>query len=109
MITGSPISGDRMITTRALFSKLGLVLGGGFLILAALVWAFHIYSVTHNAANSGESGILLLPFVFPWFFLVHGEISDSVMWLIVGFNSLLLYVFGCLLGWVAFALEDRNF
>jgi hypothetical protein len=89
---------------RHAISKVGLLLGGGFIALAVIAWIWHIYSSVNNTANSGETGIVMLLFTFPWFALVEAR-SETVMWIMVGFNALLLYLFGALVGWVAGSIK----
>ena len=47
-------------------SRSGLIAAGSFLgaFLLLLAWVYFVAS--KNAADSGESGILLLPFAMPW-------------------------------------------
>jgi len=78
---------------RPAISKVGLLLGGGFFALAVSAWTWHLYSSVSNTANSGETGIVMLLFTFPWFALLETD-SEAIMWMMVGFNALLLYVVG---------------
>jgi uncharacterized membrane protein YhaH (DUF805 family) len=77
-------------------SWVGLAVSSLFLFLALAVFLWIFFVASRNPADSGESGILLLPFAMPW-----------VMWLPVEwlglysglgcilFNTLVLYlVFG---------------
>ena len=73
---------------RHAISKVGLLLGGGFIALAVIAWIRDIYSSVNNTANSGETGIVMLLFTFPWFALVEAR-SETVMWIMVGSNALL--------------------
>jgi hypothetical protein len=89
---------------RRAISKVGLLLGGGFFALAVIAWIWHLYSSASNAANSGETGIVMLLFTFPWFALVETD-SEAMMWIMVGFNALLLYVFVLLVGRIVGAIR----
>ena len=74
-------------------SRAGLVVASVFLFafLALLAWVFFVAS--KNPADSGESGILLLPFGMPWVMWLPvewlGPWSGS---LCVVFNAVLLYL-----------------
>ena len=78
------------------FSRAGLLVSGLFLLMffALLSWVFFIAS--KNPADSGESGILLLPFGMPW--VTNMPASWVGPWtgiLSVLLNALILYcVFG---------------
>ena len=78
------------------FSRGGLLAAGLFLILAAAVFAWVFFVASKNPADSGESGILLLPFAMPWISLVpNGWLGP---WMALGcilLNALILY---CLFG-----------
>ena len=50
-------------------SKIGVVCSGVFLGLYALVNLWLYYSAITNPADSGEGGILLLGFAYPWILL----------------------------------------
>ena len=84
---------------RRAISKLGLLFSVGFFTLAVIAWIWHLHASVSNAANSGETGIVMLLFTFPWFALVEAK-SETAMWIMVGFNALLLYLFGLLIGWI---------
>lgn len=77
-------------------SRGGALAGGLFLLSAAGVFAWILLVASRNPADSGESGILLLPFAMPWVALIPAEWLGP--W--AGFgcilaNSLILYcVFG---------------
>jgi hypothetical protein len=85
---------------RHAISKVGLLFGGSFIALAIIAWIWHIDSSLNNTANSGETGIVMLLFTFPWFALVETG-SEAIVWMMVGANALLLYFFGALVGWGA--------
>jgi len=51
-------------------SRLGLITAGIFLSLAAAVFCRILLSAATNPADSGESGIMLLPFAMPWIMLM---------------------------------------
>ena len=79
-------------------------IAGTFLLLAAGVYAIHTVSVYTNPANSGESGILLLPFALPWILLLPDSALQSPIWdhallpgwwlLVLGNAGILYAVFG---------------
>jgi hypothetical protein len=77
-------------------SRGGALAGGLFLLFAAGVFAWIVLSASRNPADSGESGILLLPFTMPWVTLVPSAWLGP--WVGLGcilLNSLILYcVFG---------------
>jgi len=89
---------------RRAISKVGLLFGGGFLALAVIAWNWHLYSSANDTANSGETGIVMLLFTFPWFALVETD-SEAIMWVMVGFNALILYVFVLLVGRIVGAIS----
>jgi len=64
---------------RSAISKVGLLFGGGLFALALIAWNWHLYSSASNAANSGETGIVMLLPTFPWFALVETD-SEAMMW-----------------------------
>jgi hypothetical protein len=78
------------------FSWYGMVAAGLFLVAAGAVFAWIFFVASKNTADSGESGILLLPFAMPWITLVPKAWLGS--WVALGcilLNSLILYcVFG---------------
>jgi len=78
--------------------------GGGFFALAVIAWSWHLYSSVNNAANSGETGIVMLLFTFPWFVLVETD-SEIIMWIMVGLNALLIYLFVLLIGLIVGAIR----
>ena len=78
------------------FSKGGIVAAGLFISLALAVFAWIFFVASKNPADSGESGILLLPFAMPWIMILPsawvGPFTGMVM---IFFNALILYlVFG---------------
>ena len=78
------------------FSKGGIVAAGLFLSLALAVFAWIFFVASKNPADSGESGILLLPFAMPWIMILPsawiGPFTGIAMIL---FNAFILYlVFG---------------
>lgn len=67
-----------------------------FLLSAVAVLCWVIYSATTNPGDSGESGILILPFAMPWISIVPSDWLGP--WLGIGcilVNALLIY---CLAG-----------
>lgn len=77
-------------------SRGGALAGGSFLLSAAGVFAWIVLVASRNPADSGESGILLLPFTMPWIMLIPAAWLGP--WVGLGcilLNSLVLYcVFG---------------
>jgi hypothetical protein len=77
-------------------SRRGFFAAGLFLLAATSVFAWVFFVASKNPADSGESGILLLPFAMPWISIIPAS------WLGLGaglgcilFNALVLYcVFG---------------
>jgi hypothetical protein len=67
-------------------SRSGFIAAGLFLLAASSVFAWVFFIASKNPADSGESGILLLPFAMPWVALV------PQVWLgpLVGFASVLV-------------------
>lgn len=78
------------------FSRGGVLAAGLFLSSAAAVFAWVFFVASKNPADSGESGILLLPFAMPWITLLpSGWLGPWVALGCVLLNSLILYcVFG---------------
>ncbi len=78
------------------FSRGGVPAAGLFLLLAVAVLAWVFFVASKNPADSGESGILLLPFAMPWISLVPSDWLGP--WVALGcilLNALILYcVFG---------------
>ena len=77
-------------------SRWGFIAAGLFLSTAAVLFAWIFFIASKNPADSGESGILLLPFAMPWITMLPsawlGLISAFVCILL---NGLILYfVFG---------------
>jgi hypothetical protein len=78
------------------FSRGGALAAGLFLLSAAGVLAWVLFVASKNPADSGESGILLLPFAMPWISLVPtGWLGPWVAFGSVLLNALILY---CLFG-----------
>ena len=78
------------------YSRGGALAAGWFLLSAAGVLAWVFFVASKNPADSGESGILLLPFTMPWLSLVpNGWLGPWVAFGCVLLNALILY---CLFG-----------
>jgi hypothetical protein len=77
-------------------SRWGFFSAGLFLFAASSAFAWVFFVASKNPADSGESGILLLPFAMPWAWVL------PTSWLGLGtglgcilFNALILYcIFG---------------
>ena len=78
-------------------SKIGFVAASLFLCLAAGVFGWLLHSVHTNLGDSGEGGVLLLPFIFPWWFLLL-SLDVNLQWFLpvmLLFNAFIIYcVFG---------------
>jgi hypothetical protein len=77
-------------------SKVGLIAAGLFLsaFIGLLAWIFFVAS--KNPADSGESGILLLPFGMPWVMWLPVEwMGMTTGFLCVALNAFIVY---CLCG-----------
>lgn len=75
------------------FSRGGLVASGLFLLLAGAVFAWIFFIASKNPADSGESGLLLLPFAMPWITMVPQEIAGlSAAFACIFVNALILYL-----------------
>ena len=55
-----------MLKLRIKKSLAGFIAGGLFLSLAVGVFCWIFFIASRNPADSGESGIMLLPFAMPW-------------------------------------------
>lgn len=75
------------------FSWAGLIASGLYLgaFLVGLAWLF--YSSSTNPGDSGEGGVLLLPFVMPWVMFLPDAWGGlgSVIGIVV-LNAVLLYL-----------------
>ncbi len=78
-------------------SKVGFIMSSIFLLLAVGVVGWLMYSAHTNPTDSGEGGILLIPFISPWFFMLQGMYANS-LWLfpvLILLNAFIIYcVFG---------------
>ena len=82
-----------MLKLRIRWSLSGFLVSGLFMLLAIAVFSWIFFVASKNPADSGESGLLLLPFGMPW-----------IMWLPIGWagplvgiaciflNALILYL-----------------
>ena len=82
-------------------SKAGFIVSGIFFALAVAALAVHLYSVKTNVADSGESGIVLLPFCLPWIMMIpdsvlysrwYGQLAYVIYLVFVAINALILYI-----------------
>ena len=78
------------------YARGGVLAAGLFLSAAAAVFAWVFFVASKNPADSGESGILLLPFAMPWISLIPTEWLGLLAALgSIFLNALILYcVFG---------------
>jgi len=72
-------------------SKAGIIAALIFLFSFAASFAFVMESARTNPGDSGESGILLLPFVSPWIFMVPADLIRSPNW--AKLNTLFIVLF----------------
>ena len=81
-------------------SKNGFIIAGIFVALALAALFSHLYSAQTNPGDSGESGIVLLPFSAPWIFMIPQSVVYSEFWahwvyvsylVFVTINSFILY------------------
>jgi len=77
-------------------SRGGMLAAGLFLLSAATVFAWIFLVASKNLADSGESGILLLPFAMPWITLLPSAwLGPWAALSCILLNSFVLYcVFG---------------
>ena len=83
------------------FSRGGLLAAGLFIFSAVAVFAWVFIVASKNPADSGESGILLLPFAMPWILIIPRAWLGP--WVGLGcilFNAVILY---CVFGGLRFA------
>lgn len=74
------------------FSRGGIVAAGLFLLLAVVAFSWLFFVASKNPADSGESGILLLPLAMPWIMIIPSAWVEPWMFLgCVLLNSLILY------------------
>jgi len=87
-------------------SKSGLLAACAFLLIFLALFAWVFFVASKNPADSGESGILLLPFAMPWvmWLPVHwlGPGSGAVC---VVLNAALLYL---LFGGLRFGAKNQD-
>ncbi|MFA4828630.1 MAG: hypothetical protein WC855_14320 [Thermodesulfovibrionales bacterium] len=78
-------------------SKGGLICSSVYAGLFLLLFFILMVSGRTNPGNSGESGILLLPFLLPWIiFLRTGSWFDhnieTLIWVVILLNTLIIYL-----------------
>jgi hypothetical protein len=74
-------------------SPAGLAVSSLFLLLALAVFSWIFFVASKNPADSGESGILLLPFAMPWIMWLPVEWLGLYSGLgCILFNTLVLYL-----------------
>jgi len=73
-------------------SKAGLAAAGLFLLLAAGVFCWIFFVASKNPADSGESGILMLPFMMPWVTILPLSWAGpfGIWWILL--NASILYL-----------------
>lgn len=89
-----------MIKPYLKWPKSGISAMSLFLILAGSILTWIILAASKNPADSGESGILLLPFAMPWIMVM----PDNWLGLWTGLGCLLLnsVILLCLFGGLRF-------
>lgn len=81
-------------------SKTGIISATIFLVSFAALFSYLLYSAHTNHADSGEGGILLLPFGMPWIFMFPESarirsIMPQLLCISALLNTVLLYfIFG---------------
>lgn len=84
------------------FSRSGFVAAGIFLLAAGLIFFWVFFIASKNPADSGESGILLLPFAMPWVLIIPGS------WLGLGTGLGCIFLNACILYCVFGGLRFRK-
>ena len=73
-------------------SRWGFIAAGLFLSAAASLFAWIFFIASKNPADSGESGILLLPFAMPWIMMIPSAWLGPFIGLgCILINALILY------------------
>jgi len=81
-------------------SQAGFVAAGLFLLAFLGLFAWIYFVASKNPADSGESGVLLLPFAMPWvMWLPVDWLGLSAAFLCVLLNAVIVY---CLFGGLRF-------
>jgi hypothetical protein len=81
-----------MLKLRIRWSLAGFVVSGLFMLLAIAVFSWIFFVASKNPADSGESGLLLLPFAMPWImWLPIGLAGPLVGIACIFLNALILY------------------
>lgn len=86
-------------------SQRGFFAAGLFLLAAGAVFSWIFFVASKNPADSGESGILLLPFAMPWIMIIPGKWLG--LWTGIGcilLNAVILY---CVFGGLRFGKSAR--
>jgi hypothetical protein len=78
---------------RIKWSPLGFTISGIFILLVLAVFCWIFFVASKNPADSGESGILLLPFAMPWImWLPVRWLGPLTGFACMGLNALILYL-----------------
>jgi uncharacterized membrane protein YhaH (DUF805 family) len=84
---------EAVLKVRIRKSRAGLIVSGLFLLAAIAVFCWIFFVASKNPADSGESGILLLPFAMPWvMWLPVGWLGQFTGFACIFLNALLLYL-----------------
>ena len=82
-----------MLKLKLKWSLGGFLASGLFLLLAIAVFGWIFFVASKNPADSGESGILLLPFAMPWImWLPVGVLGPLAGLACIFLNALILYL-----------------
>jgi len=75
------------------WSPLGLTVSGVFVLLVLAIFCWIFFVASKNPADSGESGLLLLPFAMPWImWLPVRWLGPLTGFACMGLNALILYL-----------------
>jgi hypothetical protein len=81
-------------------SRGGAIAAGLFLAVATAIFAWIFFVASKNPADSGESGIILLPFLMPWISLIPSEWLG--LWIALGCTLLNAFILYCVFGGLRF-------
>lgn len=78
---------------RIRWSLAGFLVSGLFVLLVLAIFCWIFFVASKNPADSGESGILLLPFAMPWImWLPVNWLGPVTGFACMGLNALILYL-----------------
>ena len=74
-------------------SRAGFIVSGMFLLAVLVIFAWIFFVASKNPADSGESGIMLLPFAMPWIMWLPVEWLGPLSGLAcIVLNAVILYL-----------------